>query len=129
MTAVIHDFDISMANVSIGMDQDLMVDILISKVRVKITRSGFETYKDKRYHGIRAYLLEIKWGIGLESFIKSSSVNLHRKRKTGGWRLLLEWKDSSVDWFPLNDLKHYNPVDLAKYAVANEISDEPAFNY
>ena len=43
----IHEFDIAMANVSIGLSQDLMVDILIIKVRVKRTRSGFTTYTDK----------------------------------------------------------------------------------
>ena len=35
------------------------------------------------------------------SFIESSSGNLHRKRKNRGWKILVEWKDGSVDWFPL----------------------------
>ena len=29
----------------------------------------------------------------VDSFIKSSSGNLHRKRTTCGWKLLVEWKD------------------------------------
>ena len=62
----IHEFDISMANVSIGLDQDLMVDILISKVRVKIKISGFATYIYKRRYGISADLLARKWGIGID---------------------------------------------------------------
>ena len=33
----IHEFDIAMENVSIGLSQDLMVDRLIREVRVKIT--------------------------------------------------------------------------------------------
>ena len=41
----------------------------------------------------------------------------------------MEWKDGSVDWVPLKDLKQSNPVELAEYDVANEISDEPAFNW
>ena len=61
-------------------------------------------------------------------FIKSSSGNLHRKRTTRGWKLLVEWKDGSVYWVPLKDLKQSKPVKLAEYAVANDISDEPAFN-
>ena len=60
---VIHEFDISMENVSIGLDQDLMVDILISKVRVKRKISGFSTYIDKRRHGISTDILARKWGI------------------------------------------------------------------
>ena len=54
-----------MANVSIGLTQDLVVDRLIIKISVKITRSGFATYTDKRHHRISADLLESKWGIGI----------------------------------------------------------------
>ena len=49
----------------------------------------------------------------VDSFIKSSSGNLHQKRKTHGWKILVEWKDSSVDLVPLKALKHSNPVELA----------------
>ena len=62
----IHEFDISMEKFSIGMAQDLMVDRLIKKVRIKRTRSGFATYTDKRHHRISADLLARKWGIGLD---------------------------------------------------------------
>ena len=46
-----------------------------------------------------------------------------------GWKLLVEWKDGSVDWVPQKDLKQSKPVELAECNVANEISDEPAFNW
>ena len=54
-----------MENVSIGIDQDLMMDRLINKARVKRTRSGFTAYTDKRHHGISADILARKWGIGI----------------------------------------------------------------
>ena len=38
-------------------------------------------------------------------FINSISGNLHRKRMTRGWKPLVEWKDGSVNWVPLKDLK------------------------
>ena len=41
----------------------------------------------------------------------------------------MEWKEGSFDWVPLKGLKQSNSVELAEYAVANEISDEPAFNW
>ena len=59
----------------------------------------------------------------LDGFIKSISGNLPRKRMTRGWKLLVEWKDGSVDWVPLKDLKQSNPVELAEYSVVNEIID------
>ena len=65
--------------------------------------------------------------VKMDGFIKSSSGKLHRKSKTYGWKLLVEWKDGSVDWV-LKELKHYNPVELSEYATKNKISDEPAFN-
>ena len=54
-----------MENIPIGLAKDLIVDILLIKVRVKTTRSGFATYIDKRHHGIIADILERKWGIGI----------------------------------------------------------------
>ena len=41
----------------------------------------------------------------------------------------MECKDGSVDWVTLKYLKQSNPVELVEYDVANEISDEPAFNW
>ena len=41
----------------------------------------------------------------------------------------MEWKDESVDWVPPKYLKHSNPVELAEYAMANEISYELAFSW
>ena len=55
-----------MANFSIGLAQDLMVDRFIRKVRVKRKRLGFTTYTGKQHHGISDDILERKWGIGLD---------------------------------------------------------------
>ena len=65
----------------------------------------------------------------VNGFIKYISGNLKRKRTTSVWKVLVEWKDGSVDWVPLKDLKQSNPVKLAERAVENEISDEPEFNW
>ena len=52
-----------MDNVSIGLSKELIVDRLISNVRVRITRSGYTNYKDKQHRGISADILARKWGI------------------------------------------------------------------
>ena len=62
-------------------------------------------------------------------FIKSSSRDLYWKSTTRGWKLVVEYKYGLVYWVPLKDLKQANRVDMAEYSVANEISDEPAFNW
>ena len=39
----------------------------------------------------------------------------------------MEWKDGSFDWIELKDLKQSYPVELAEYALQNNIQNEPAF--
>ena len=48
---------------------------------------------------------------------------------TKGWELYVKWKDQSTSWVRLKDLKESNPVELAEYAVANNIQSEPAFKW
>ena len=48
---------------------------------------------------------------------------------TRGWKLLVELNYGLVDWVPLKDLKQFNPVELAEYAVVNDIIDEPTFTW
>jgi hypothetical protein len=59
-------------------------------------------------------------------YIKHGS-NRQLKMTTKGWKLCVEWKDSSTSWERLADLKESNPVELADYAVAHGIDTEPAF--
>jgi hypothetical protein len=54
-----------------------------------------------------------------------SNQTLHRN--TVGWRLKVRWKDQSTSWEPLRNLKSSNLIEVAKYAVANNIADEAAF--
>ena len=55
------------------------------------------------------------------------SANPKRIKTTAGWSLLVLWKDGSTNWVALKDLKNSCPVQVAEYAVANKIADEPAF--
>ena len=48
-------------------------------------------------------------------------------RSTKGWKLLFSWKDGTSSWVLLADMKEAYPVQVAEYAVANKIVEEPAF--
>ena len=48
-------------------------------------------------------------------------------KTTKGWKLLVQWKDGTTSWEDLRNLKDDYPLQLAEYAVANKIADEPAF--
>ena len=62
-----------------------------------------------------------------DGFYTSRSGQKVPKFTTRGWEFLVSWKDGSSNWIPLKDLKISNPVELADYAVANKIDDQPAF--
>ena len=59
----ILEFDRAMEKQSTVIDQYLTIDRIISNFRVRRTRSGYATYKDKQLHGISDDLLACKWGI------------------------------------------------------------------
>ncbi|KAL7474925.1 LOW QUALITY PROTEIN: hypothetical protein ACHAW6_000868, partial [Cyclotella cf. meneghiniana] len=48
---------------------------------------------------------------------------------TRGWELCCEWKDGSTSWQKLSDLKESHPLQVAEFALAAIIADEPAFNW
>jgi hypothetical protein len=52
-----------------------------------------------------------------------------RKRTNKGWELCVEWSDGTTSWLPLRDLKNSNGVQVAEYAVAHNLSHEPAFSW
>ena len=62
-------------------------------------------------------------------FTVSQNGNRVPKQTTRGWSLLVNWKDGSSDWVKLKDLKDSYPVQIAEYAVANRIAEEPAFKW
>lgn len=53
--------------------------------------------------------------------------NRHLRKTTKGWELCVEWKDGSTSWEKLANLKESNPVEVADYAIAHGIENEPAF--
>ena len=55
--------------------------------------------------------------------------NQHLRKTTKGWWLLASWKDGTESWERLADLKESHPLETAEYAIANQISKEPAFEW
>ena len=51
------------------------------------------------------------------------------RKSTVGWQLCIQWKDGSMLWQELKDLKESHPVKTAGYAVAQEIYYNPALNW
>ena len=64
-----------------------------------------------------------------DGFTVGFNSNVHHKKTTCGWDICVEWRDGSTSWLPLKDVKDANPLELAQYAIANQISEEPAFKW
>ena len=62
-----------------------------------------------------------------DGFVTSKNGQRRRRMTTAGWELEVGYRDGSTAWVPLKDLKVMNPVEVAEYAVANKIDDQPAF--
>ena len=60
---------------------------------------------------------------------KDNGVDDKGKKKitTRGWKILVEWKDETSTWMDMKDVKEANPIELAEYALASGIDEEPAF--
>jgi hypothetical protein len=63
---------------------------------------------------------------GIHNHINNS---LHPLFTTKGWHICISWKDGSTSWHPLSDIKNSFPVQLADYAIKNNLQDEPAFKW
>ncbi len=54
----------------------------------------------------------------------TSAGNPVSKKTTRGWHILVEWRDGSMTWHRMADIKESYPVQLAEYAVSNKIDHE-----
>jgi hypothetical protein len=62
-----------------------------------------------------------------DGYVEDKRGKRHPRITTRGWELQVEWRDGSTTWVPLSELKESNPIQVAEYAVANKIAEEPAF--
>ena len=64
-----------------------------------------------------------------DGFCTSWNGNKTPKQTTKGWEIAVEWATGDISWIPLRIIKQSHPVELAEYAVAQKIDQEPAFNW
>ena len=63
-----------------------------------------------------------------DQFVKTKKGRQLRQT-TAGWDLCVAWKDGSEQWVKLKDIKGSNPLEVAEYARANDLEEEPAFRW
>jgi hypothetical protein len=62
-----------------------------------------------------------------DAFITDKHGNQRRRKTTMGWEMLILWKGNTTSWVKLSDVKDSHPIEVAEYAVANKIVEQPAF--
>jgi hypothetical protein len=60
------------------------------------------------------------------TFVTTSGAT-RKVHTTRGWEVYVQWKDGSGNWITMKELKESYPLELAEYAKAKGIIDEPAF--
>jgi hypothetical protein len=62
-----------------------------------------------------------------DKYYKTASGTKRMRQTTKGWKLLVQWHDTSRQWIDLKILKESNPVQVAEYATSCNIHEHPAF--
>lgn len=62
-----------------------------------------------------------------EAWVNPGQGNRRRVPTTKGHKLYVRWKDGTMHWEHLKDMKHWYPIETAEYAMAAGIADEPAY--
>ncbi len=62
-----------------------------------------------------------------DAYIVTKRGQKRLRKTTVGWQMLVKWKDQSESWIPLKDMKESHPVEVAEFATARGIENEPAF--
>ena len=62
-----------------------------------------------------------------DAFIISPNGGKRRIETTKGHEILLQWKDGSTTWEAMKDIKECYSVQLAEYAIQNNIQNDPAY--
>eukprot|EP00957_Ditylum_brightwellii_P191331 14568425-Ditylum_brightwellii.AAC.1 len=62
-----------------------------------------------------------------DKYVKTYSNQNILRKTTAGWKLQVQWKDTSESWAHLKGIKKSHPIKVAEYARAQDIVDETAF--
>ena len=80
--------------------------------------------------GIVDYKMDKSLAVAKEDgYVTGRNGRKKLRKTTVGWKLLVRWKDKSETWVPLKDMKESHPVEVAEFATARGIDDQPAFRW
>ena len=109
-----------------GTIRQFQANVIAQNIYQQVDEDGYSLTK------LKAIISHMKDEDAIDSsdgWITTKSGQRRMIKSTAGWFLKVEFDDGSTQWVSLKALKETNPVDVAEYAVANNIADEVAFRY
>ena len=64
-----------------------------------------------------------------KSAIQIADSTVKTRFTTQGWYLKVQWKDGRRQWIPLKGIKESNLITTEKYALSNDLLEEPVFRW
>ena len=92
-----------------------------------LTRLDADVYHNQLLEGTLDHSKD-NWAVEKkEQWIVTKCGRRSMRQTTVGWNFCVKWKDVTVTWTSLEDLKESNNIEVAEYVTARNIQDEPDF--
>ena len=62
-----------------------------------------------------------------DQLIVTNRVRRYMRQTTVGWKFRVKWKDGTVTWTSIKDIKESNHIEVAEYVTAQSIQYEADF--
>ena len=110
-----------------GMVRDYGATTIAENLLTQVDDDG---YSNTMFKAIVDYKKDPKVAVSEEkSYVMSRNGQRRTRKTTRGWKLMVLWNDGTQSWIDLSVLKESNPVDVAEFAKAHHIDEEPAFRW
>ena len=108
-----------------GSIKEVGANIIAENILSQVDEDGFST---TLMEAIVDYRVDTATAVRKgDHYVYTKSGQRRLRKTTLGWEFLLRWRDGNETWVKLKDLKDSHPVELAEFAKARGIADEPAF--
>jgi hypothetical protein len=104
----------------------LAANVIAENIFAQIDEEG---YRHVLFHEIIGHRVDGTQVKQEDAFVKSKNGVQRRKETTKGHEMHMQWKDGTTTWNCLKDVKDSYPVQMAEYAVENDLVEEPAFKW
>jgi len=110
-----------------GQVKEYAANVIAENILARVDQEG---YSITMMEGIIDYEKDEAVAVSkADRYVVTRRGNRRARKSTVGWKLLVQWKDGTETWIPLKDMKESHPIEVAEFAKARGIDDEPAFSW